>query len=91
MIRNNVKQVGEALGYNATQVAREIGASKTTMNRVWNGALPTFEVADKLCAFFKCRLEDLFEYIPDDQMSPGDYEELEKRRKMLEQYNSYRK
>ncbi len=52
------------------ELAAATGLSAITISRVANrrGYNCTTDVLDKLCAFFECKLDELAEYIPDDQV-----------------------
>ncbi len=49
------------------EVAAGTGIHRMTLSRLANrpGYNPTAEVLDKLCSFFKCRIEQLMEHLPD--------------------------
>ena len=51
-----------------TELSRQTGVFRTTLSRI-GGPTPvntTVENIDKLCAFFRCQVGDLMEYVPDD-------------------------
>lgn len=93
MIRNHVREVAETLGYSMADVIKGAGVPKTSMVRIWNNESQqiSLETLDKLCSFLKVPVGELYEFVPDDQMTPEDYEHLEQRRKGVEKFNSWRK
>jgi putative transcriptional regulator len=48
------------------QPVHRMTLSKLANHRGYN---PTGDVLDKLCAYFRCRIEQLVEHIPDDQVT----------------------
>ena len=50
-------------------VARETGLHRNTITLLYNetAARVDLEVIEKLCRFFDCKVEDLFEYLPERQ------------------------
>ena len=46
------------------ELAKRIGISHVALHKMRNGLPynPTLKMLDKLCGFFKCRIEDLLEY-----------------------------
>lgn len=51
-------------------LAEKSGVTRPTLSRILNqrGYNTTTDNVDKLCAFFNCRVEDLLEYVPDDEI-----------------------
>ncbi len=61
MVDHNVKSI--------SQLSRETKIARNTLNKLIDNEKPEtlkFEIAFKLCDFFKCNLSDLIEYIPDE-------------------------
>lgn len=53
-----------------TMLARETGISRETLRKIYNETKLeslSLETIVKLCEFFNCKIQDLIEYIPDDQ------------------------
>lgn len=50
------------------EIAEATGLTRNTLSKMLNqhGASVRTENLDRLCAYFDCRIEDLVEYIPDD-------------------------
>jgi putative transcriptional regulator len=50
-------------------VARETGLHRNTVTLLYNetAARIDLEAMDKLCKFFECKVEDLFEYWPESK------------------------
>ena len=53
------------------EIAAAIGVHRMTLSKLANhrGRIPTGDVLDKLCTYFRCRSEQLVEHIPDDQVT----------------------
>jgi len=51
------------------EVAEATGINRMTLSKMINqhGAVIRTDVLDKLCKFFNCKIEDLAEYIEDEQ------------------------
>jgi putative transcriptional regulator len=92
MIRNRVREICEEMGISMTQLAKGIGTSKASASRIWHDHMEgvTFDVMNKLCAFLNVSVGDLFEYIPDDELTHEDYERLENRKKGIERLRAWR-
>lgn len=53
-------------------LAEQIDLSRETLRKIYNGTkLETLnlETIVKLCKFFKCEIQDIIQYIPDDKTS----------------------
>ncbi|THF65634.1 helix-turn-helix transcriptional regulator [Pseudothauera nasutitermitis] len=52
------------------EIAESAGVHRITLSKLANkkGYNVTSDVLDRLCAYFNCRIEQLVEYIPDEQM-----------------------
>lgn len=52
------------------EVARETGLHRMTLSRMANirGYVTRTDILDKLCEFFGCRLEELAQHVPSDQV-----------------------
>lgn len=48
------------------EIAEKTGVSRPTLSRIANvrGYSTTTDILDRLCTFFRCRLEQLAEYLP---------------------------
>ena len=48
------------------EIAERTGVSRPTLSRIANvrGYSTTTDILDRLCTFFRCRLEQLAEYLP---------------------------
>ena len=53
------------------EIAAATGVHRMTLSKLANhrGYNPTGDVLDKLCTYFRCRIEQLVEHIPDDQVT----------------------
>lgn len=51
-------------------IAEATGIHRTTLSKIsgQRGYNTTTDTLNKLCAYFNCRVEDLVEYVPDDEM-----------------------
>jgi putative transcriptional regulator len=52
------------------ELAEKSGITRPTLSRILNqrGHNAKIDNVNKLCAFFDCRVEDLLEYVPDDEI-----------------------
>lgn len=52
-----------------SDVARDTNINRGTITRFYNESFTRFEkdVVDTLCKYLDCRIEDLFEFVPDEQ------------------------
>lgn len=93
MIRNNVREICEEMGITMSQLAKGIGTSNASVYRVWHDHIEgiTFDMLNRLCEYLNVSIGDLFEYIPDDEMTPEDHERLRKRQEGIKKLRSYRK
>jgi len=57
-----------------TDIAEVTGINRMTLSKMANhrGYSTRTDNLDKLCSFFECQIEDLIEFIPDDQVSTTD-------------------
>lgn len=55
------------------EVAEATGIHRMTLSKIANkrGYNPTADVLDRLCNYFGCRIEQLVEHIPDQQVTEG--------------------
>ncbi len=55
------------------EMAEKSLVTRPTLSRILNqkGYNTTTENISRLCAFFDCRVEDLIEYVPDDEAENG--------------------
>ena len=53
------------------EIARATGIHRTTLSRIagQRGYNTTTDNIDKLCRYFECQVEQLMEYVPDEQVS----------------------
>jgi putative transcriptional regulator len=53
------------------EIARATGIHRTTLSRIagQRGYNTTTDNIDKLCRYFECQIEQLMEYVPDEQVS----------------------
>ena len=51
-------------GISSRELARRIGISHVALYKMRNGLPynPTLKMLDKLCSFFKCKIEDVLKY-----------------------------
>lgn len=55
------------------EIASATGIHRMTLSKLANhrGYNPSADVLDKLCSYFRCRIEQLVEHLPDEQESSG--------------------
>ena len=61
------------------EVAKATGINRMTLSKMVNqrGYNTQSENLDRLCRYFDCRIEDLVEYVPDEQVASGDEQQKE--------------
>lgn len=64
MIDNNFSTIMGKKLLKISKVSKDTGISRTTLTNLYyrRSQYVTFDVLDKLCNYFDCRIEDLFEY-----------------------------
>ncbi len=64
------KEFAEGRRVMISEIAESVGIHRVTLSRMINrrGFSTKTDYLDRLCAFFDCRIEDLVEYVPDDQL-----------------------
>lgn len=64
------KEFAEGRRIMIREIAEAAGIHRVTLSRMINrrGFSTKTDYLDRLCAFFDCRIEDLVEYVPDDQL-----------------------
>jgi putative transcriptional regulator len=76
MIKFKLKSVIEAHEFkwnrkiSVMELVEETGIGRSTLSKMLNqkGANTSLDKLDKLCKFFDCKIEDLVEYIPDQEV-----------------------
>jgi len=68
------KQFNEGHAVTLIAVAEATGIHRMTLSKLANhkGYNPSADVLDKLCTYFKCRIEDLVVHLPDDPPASSD-------------------
>ena len=63
------KQFTDGRRYSITEIATATGLSRVTLSKILNqkGYGTGTDTIDRLCDFFKCKVEDLMEFMPNDQ------------------------
>jgi putative transcriptional regulator len=53
------------------EIAEETGITRNTLSKVLHqhGVSMRTDNLDRLCAYFACKIEDLVEYVPEEQVS----------------------
>lgn len=61
------------------EVAKATGINRMTLSKMVNhrGYNAQSENLDKLCRYFDCRIEELVEYIPDEQLAESADQEVD--------------
>jgi len=66
-LANNLKTRRKVSGLNQRDYAKKLGVSKSTLDRLENGAQnTTINTLETICRSLKCNIEDLFENPPVD-------------------------
>ena len=71
MIKNHLSKLMGEKRYTITEVSKVTGMSNTTISNLYNEKVKRldFDTLEKLCKLFNCNVQDLIEYIPDDDTS----------------------
>ncbi|KDE67273.1 Cro/Cl family transcriptional regulator [Fusobacterium necrophorum subsp. funduliforme] len=71
MIKNYLSKLMGEKRYSIVEVAQKTGMSPTTISNLYNEKVKRldFDTLEKLCILFNCRVQDIIEYIPDDEPS----------------------
>jgi putative transcriptional regulator len=66
------KQFKEGRRVTMTELSEVTGINRVTLSKMANhrGYNTVTENIDRICKFFNCKVSDVMEYIPDDQVSP---------------------
>jgi len=61
------KEFQESRRVTVAEISEETGIARNTLSRILNqpGWSTRTECLDRLCNYFRCRIEELVEYIPD--------------------------
>lgn len=68
------KEFAERRRITIQEVAEATGITRNTLSRMLNqhGASVRTENLDRLCAYFRCRIEDVVEYVEERPLAPND-------------------
>ncbi|MBM6874413.1 helix-turn-helix domain-containing protein [Fusobacterium mortiferum] len=71
MIKNHLSKLMGEKRYTIVQVAEKTGMSTSTISNLYNEKVKRldFDTLEKLCKLFNCKVQDLIEYIPDEETS----------------------
>ncbi|MEE1476515.1 helix-turn-helix domain-containing protein [Fusobacterium sp.] len=71
MIKNHLSKLMGEKRYSIVEVAKKTGMSTSTISNLYNEKVKRldFDTLEKLCQLFNCNVQDLIEYIPDDETS----------------------
>ena len=66
MIKNKLSEIMGRRRMNMAEVAREAGLTHVTVFRIYHEKTKTteLETLDKLCNALNCRVQDIFEHVP---------------------------
>ncbi len=66
MIKNHLSKLMGEKRYSIVEVSRLTGMSPSTISNIYNEKIKRmdYDTIDKLCKLFKCKIQDLIEYIP---------------------------
>jgi putative transcriptional regulator len=69
MIKNHLSKLMGEKRYTIVQVAEKTGMSTSTISNLYNEKVKRldFDTLEKLCKLFNCKVQDLIEYIPDNE------------------------
>lgn len=93
MIRNNVKQYFKSINMSIMEAHRRTGIARTTITRMVNNEIVNInmDTVDTICKQFGCTLGDLFEYVPDAEMTKEDKKAVAERIASVQHYTNLRK
>ncbi len=68
------KQFREGRRVTLTELSKETGINRVTLSKMVNqrGYSTVTDNLDQLCRFFGCKVGDIAEYIPDQELTPID-------------------
>ncbi|GAA6323605.1 helix-turn-helix transcriptional regulator [Fusobacterium ulcerans] len=74
MIKNHLSKLMGAKRYSIVDVSKLTGMSTSTISNLYNEKVKRldFDTLEKLCKLFNCKVQDLIEYIPDDDSNTAD-------------------
>ena len=69
MIKIYLKQILEDLEMTQVELSRKTGIRPATINEIYNEKIVRINLLylNKICKVLDCTIEDLFEYIPDEE------------------------
>lgn len=62
----NVLSELKKAGYSSTRLRNEHILGERSIQNLRNGGLVSLDTINKFCAILRCRVEDLIEYVPDE-------------------------
>ena len=67
MIKNNLKYILEQKEKSVYWLAKQTGISQNSLIKIKNDKTSSinFDICNKICSVLECKLEELFEYVPD--------------------------
>ena len=70
MIKNHLSKLMGEKRYTITEVSKVTGMSNTTISNLYNEKVKRldFDTLEKLCKLFNCNVQDLIEYIPNEEV-----------------------
>lgn len=71
MIKNHLSKLMGEKRYTIVEVSKLTGMSTSTISNLYNEKVKRldFDTLEKLCNLFNCKVQDLIEYIPDEENS----------------------
>lgn len=71
MIKNHLSKLMGEKRYTIVEVSKLTGMSTSTISNLYNEKVKRldFDTLEKLCNLFNCKVQDLIEYIPDEESS----------------------
>lgn len=67
MIKNNLSRILGEKRIKITHLSKETGISRTTLTAIYYDRSEgiSFQVLEKLCKYFNCKIDEIFEYKED--------------------------
>lgn len=93
MIRNKVQQFFDENEITIATAHKATGISRSSLTRIYRNEIINInmDTVDAICDAYKCKFDDLFEYIPEDQMTKDDHVKLAERRLHVEYHTKLRR
>jgi DNA-binding Xre family transcriptional regulator len=92
MIRSKVKQFFDANDITIPKAFHDTKMSRSSLTRLYRNEVVniSLDTIDTICKTYGCTFQDLFEYVPDDDMTKEDLLHAAERRANVDYYTKMR-